>query len=138
MTTYRDLARLAYIDKFAAICDMEDRTAYPNAFFEAPDPEDDVLWARLIVEESDRRKVELGPRPGARSRVFGSVVVQLFAPVGRGTEQLYELQSALEEAFDSKTVNGLVFATPSSRELGRSGDWYQTTVSCPFHYDELG
>lgn len=135
---YRDRIRQAYVGRFACDEDLDELTQFPNMEFEPPDAEPGAKWARLTIEESSRRKVSLASSPGTEQyRVLGSMVVQLFTPPGEGTRQALDLANTLMSKFQSVTVEGVVYRTPFHRLLGRSGDWHQTNVVCPFYFDEL-
>jgi len=137
-TYYRDVIRKAYVERFGDCNDLTDFTHFPNAQFEPPSPvSTQRIWARLTVEASARLQVSACGGGVARRRVIGNMVVQLFSPLNAGERELSDLVSSLLVLFQSVTIDGVLFRTPVDRIVGRSGDWFQWNVVCPFQYDSL-
>jgi hypothetical protein len=106
-------------------------TQWPNAPFDKPD---NALWARVTILEGATRQKTLGP--SAEQRTPGVLTVQLFYPVGRGTEVQTQMADTIAAKFKRDTFSGVVFQTPYIEQKGRSGKEWQVNVICPFYYDE--
>ena len=126
--------RTALAERFADECEIP--IEYPNQpAFQKPDADDaEPLWGRLSIQDSDRNRVDFG---GAKSRrrASGAMVVQLFYPQEKGTKDVDAAAKTLALLFQSVTISGVVFRTPNVRTIGRTGEWWQVNVECPFYAD---
>jgi len=96
------------------------------------------LWCRLSILFGDSFQASIGAPSSNRYRDTGVVVAQLFLPLGKGDKQLYQTAGYIKTAFKSVSVSGVVFRTPSVKRVGRSENFWQVNVSCPFYADEIG
>lgn len=67
----------------------------------------------------------------------GQVIMQVFVPIGKGLQKAYELCRVLSDAYEGSSSGGVWFRNVQLREVGNEGNWFQTTVTAEFQYDEL-
>ena len=106
--------------------------AYDNAPFT---PTDGVKWVRFTVLPGDSVQASIGV--AKRFRTVGVAVAQIFLPIDRGDKDALALAETVKLAFRATTVSGVTFRTPSLRRVGRTDNWYQINVNCPFYADEI-
>ena len=133
-TVYKDLfnsIRCKFVDEVESILGIP--THYDNAPFTQPQGS---KWIRFLILPESSRQVDFG---GAkrRFRVLGVAIAILSFPIGAGDGDSMEAADAIVDTFRGLTFQGVIFRTPSVRNLGRKGDEWQTEVSCPFIQDNL-
>ncbi len=98
-------------------------------------PTDNSLWCRLTVLDGETRRITVGVK---QYRMVGVAIVQLFGPVGDGTQALSILADAIVTAFRDVTAAGVRYGVPSVQNLGRLEEGhYQMNVTCPFTADTV-
>lgn len=76
--------------------------------------------------------LDLTPVPGAR--VFGKLIVKLFAKEGSGSRQLLVLTDFLDTTFRLQPLSGVQMGVPRmGRKQSRDG-WYAVDVICDFTF----
>jgi len=116
---------------------VADILTLPTVYDNAPpssQPED-AKWARVWIVWGDSLLVEIGAQKNFRT--VGQLVANLFLPVEKGDKDLLAVADTIRSAFRAVTVSGVVFRSPSITTVGRTGNWWQVDVSCPFYTDEL-
>ena len=98
---------------------------------EYPDP----IWVRVSVLPSDSKHVGTGTV--GRFRVTGTMIVQIFQELGKGTADTLSVLDTIRDAFTSITEDGITWRVPTVNNIGRSGTWWQTNIVCPFYSDNL-
>lgn len=95
----------------------------------------DVLQIRAIIRLGEQRQVSTGGVK--RFRQNGSLVLQIYNPLGRGDQAILEKLDEILGVFRCKTYDGVVFVTPSFESVGRNDKYWQINAVCPFYYDIL-
>jgi len=109
-------------------------TIYENESREKPDfPQE--LWMRMSVKFGEKDQITLGSN--RLWRIIGIVFVQIFLPVGQGTNKNTTLADEISDLFLSKTVDGVTYKTPFAEHIGVSNGYFQTHVRVPFYSDDL-
>lgn len=88
----------------------------------------------ILVSNADR--VTLGPN--ARRRVYGSVVISVFVPVGAGDNLARQYAEDVGDLFRDYQSSGLTFEEPYERVVGpdpEGRNYYQVNVWIPFRRD---
>ncbi len=67
-------------------------------------------------------------------RVDGGFVIQIYTPLGSGTEQSRELASELAELLVNANLSGFTFTTPQLDTFGQveEADYYQQNLTVPY------
>lgn len=96
------------------------------------DPPSDAPWVSFHVLPGRSDKTDLINR----YRSWGMVDVQVFVPVGDGSQPAFALADQIAVIWRSVTVGGIIFKTPSVQRVGDTQDgWYQVNLSVPFYWD---
>lgn len=93
------------------------------------------MWARCNIRLGESKQTSLGTSKVFRHR--GALIVQTFNELERGTKEQNELVDRIRNAFLSVTVDGVVWLTPSHNTVGRTDNWWQVNVVCPFFADDI-
>lgn len=95
-------------------------------------------WARLVVRHDFGDQVTLGAPGNRKFRRGGTVLVQVFVPLGAGMKRADELTEIVRSAFEGKTLVGtnLVMEAVYGEEQPREHKWHATLVRCRFTYEE--
>lgn len=114
-------------------------TGYPftleNESFNVPDA---GPWARLTSRVTARTQETLGRAGNRRFQTLGSLFVQIFDDVDRGTRRSKQLAQTVIEGFEGVSLTGTTvrFYDVIPREIGPEGRWFQTNVEINFEFDE--
>lgn len=95
----------------------------------------DELQIRANIRLGEQRQVSTGGVK--RFRQNGSLVLQVYNPLGRGDKANLEKLDEILAVFRCKTYSGVVFITPSFETVGRNDKWWQINAICPFYFDIL-
>jgi hypothetical protein len=101
---------------------------YDNAELEAPDNES---WIRLSILDGESTRSSYNTH-----RTTGIVDAAVFTPLGEGDQEALSVADRIVNTFLPSTVNGVQFRVPSVSSIGRSGRFWQVTVTCPFILNE--
>lgn len=94
-----------------------------------------VSWARFAIRHSDGGSASISRN---HFRRYGTIIIQLFSPVGDGLSALDPLTKIALDAYEGQsTAGGAWFRNVRSKEIGPDGDWYQVNVLVDFEYDEV-
>lgn len=107
---------------------------YDNVTLDNPD---DALWVRLSVLFGTSDKKSIGSLGANVSRHPGVVMVQIFAPIGKGDKDSFDLVDKVKAAFVPGTYSNVTYRTGSVVNLPREGSWFRTNFNIPFIGDEL-
>ena len=110
-------------------------TQYDNQSYTKPA---NVLWCRLTILTGESFQASFGGAGGKRFRTPGTMVAQLFNPVGLGDKAALAAADSIVAAFRAVTDTGVVFRTPSVQRIGRTESEWQINVTCPFYVDDIG
>ena len=94
----------------------------------------DDLWVAWSVQEGDSKTSEIGGT-ATRYRDMGSMIVQIFVPLKKGTGDALALADTIAGSFRNVTYSGVRFRVARVTRVGVRGKWYQVNVVCPFHRD---
>lgn len=94
-------------------------------------------WARIFFLVQEKPQISFGNK--GRWEQAGTVVVQIFTGLGRGTSEADNLANIASDAFNGKKTANPVVRFYENRTLpGRDdGNWYQTEVTARFRYVEV-
>lgn len=105
---------------------------YDNAPFTKPST---GIWVRFMTTFISSRQTEIsGDEP---IRVEGVAIALVHDQVERGDLGNLLVAKAIVDTFRGLTFQGVIFQTPTPRNLGRDGKEWRTEVSCPFYKDDL-
>lgn len=102
----------------------DDKPSYP-----------DERWVRVNVLTGTSRQVSFGSTN--RFRTPGTLVIQIFLPIGRGTKDIDVVVDRIVTEFRAKTEGGVTYQTPQRIPQGRDGTFYQVNVNIPFYSDDV-
>lgn len=104
------------------------------------DPPAKTLWGRGVVRHLGSSQETLGDTGNRKFERSGSLIVQLFAPLDKGTIPSDNQAEIVQGLFEGKTlVSGgdqVIFTDAVIREIGPTEDGYQTNVEAFFTYHE--
>jgi hypothetical protein len=110
-------------------------TQYDNQSLDLPDNE---MCCRHAIDIHDSNQVSIGSPSSQRYRSEGMMMVQLFAPIGKGDGDLLELADAIDTAFSCITDSGVTFKKAKPSKGRRSDNRWMVNVYCPFYADDIG
>lgn len=100
-------------------------------------PTSEEPWARATIQHAIGGQASLAGASGTRRYTEeGTLFVQVFAPVGDGSTECYELATLVRNAYrDAK--ESVWFRDVRIEEQGTSGAFTQINVMATFSYDEV-
>lgn len=115
---------------------------WPNKAFNKP--VEGLSWVRFTVVEVTAKQLEMGSTNN-QHRVYGTLILQIFAPADAGDGASLALGDTLGELyrqqilnFSDSPVSGHVrMRDPNVRSIGRSNAYWQTNVTVPFQRDDI-
>lgn len=126
ITRFRDEVELK-------IAELKGNVQYDNTHI---DPQPDYMWIRTTLLIGESLQIELGPT--GSDRTVGLLIAQIFAPRKEGLGRALRIADTVRDAFNPKTeTDGVTYLTPSIVNAGRSGEFHQMNVRCPFQFDEV-
>lgn len=134
MTTLSE-ARQAIYSTFLTAWGMTTPVAFDNEAFTPPEAS---AWARLHVQHFLSQQETLGPAGGRKFSRQARVVVQIFVPSNKGTQQSDTLAQQARNVFEGRSLAGTTirFTAVETREIGPDKRWFQVAVDARFEYDE--
>jgi hypothetical protein len=116
---------------------VADKTAGLVVIYDnAPFTDSDVRWVRFTIKTGDTTQRTIGAQKTYRT--IGIAIAQIFVPVDQGDRDALQLADTITAAFRSVTDQGVRYQTPSTKNVGRTDQWWQVNVTCPFFADEIG
>jgi len=98
----------------------------------------EVEWAATFIRHGASQQVTFGP---VGSRLFerqGTIMMNCFAPIGKGLSESYAMGKILADAFEgNSSPGGVWFRNVRINEIGREGQFYQTNVLADFTYNQI-
>lgn len=110
-------------------------TQYDNQDYTKPN---NAMWCRLSILTGDSFQASFGGAGGKRFRTPGTMIAQIFCPIGLGDKAALQMADYIVTAFRAVTDTNVVFKTPSVQRIGRTESEWQINVSCPFYVDDIG
>jgi hypothetical protein len=111
--------------------------AYPVSYQNVPfSPPNNTPWLQAFIRFGDNAYATLLPTGGVGfNRQNGTLVVNVFTPVGLGAGANFTIDERIKDLFDRRTVSGIIFdaasgpaqVTPASPE-----PYYQTQITITF------
>lgn len=100
-------------------------------------PEEPTLFGRLTIQNVGSSLAALG---ASRWRRIGLVTVQVFVPLGSGTQLADQVARALVEALEGvgpSTLENIWLRDVGMREVGPDGTYHQVNVQADFTFDRV-
>lgn len=111
------------------------RWTVPNVSFQPPE---ETTWARITVVELDSRQVSMGDIGNRRFDNDGMILVNCFAPLGKGAQAALVLAQVAKTVFGSVAFSDLHTFAATHRILGKDPDgWWVVVVEIRFRYYEI-
>jgi hypothetical protein len=133
-STYNDV-RAAIEGRIAT--EMAIAPAYPVSYQNVPfSPPNNTPWLQVLIRFGDNAYATLLPTGSAGfNRQNGTLVVNVFTPVGVGAGANFTIAERVKDLFDRRTVSSIIFdaasgpaqVTPASPE-----PYYQTQLTITF------
>lgn len=133
-STYNDI-RAAIEGRIAT--EMALNPAYPVSYQNVPySPPNNTPWVQAFIRFGDNAYATLLPTGGVGfNRQNGTLVVNVFTPVGVGAGANFTIAERIKDLFDRRTVSSIIFdaasgpaqVTPASPE-----PYYQTQMTITF------
>jgi len=133
-STYNDV-RAAIEGRIAT--EMALNPVYPVSYQNVPfNPPNNTPWLQAFIRFGDNAYATLLPTGGVGfNRQNGTLVVNVFTPVGLGAGANFTIAERVKDLFDRRTVSGIIFdaasgpaqVTPASPE-----PYYQTQITITF------
>lgn len=106
--------------------------AYGNVDYDSEGVDE---WVRFSVHWEDGVQASLG-NDCRLHRFYGSIIVQIYAPVNLGMKRVLQLTDEVIDILTSQQISGAVLGTASTRMIGQTNNWEQINVRCPFWLDQ--
>lgn len=116
-------------------------TGFPVVYTDVPGnpPPTQTVWARVILRHVSGGQVSLAGDTGkSRQGSQGSLYIQVFAPVGQGSQAAYDAAFIVAQAYRGSRNKQVWFRNVRINEVGTSGAFEQINVVCEFQYDSIG
>lgn len=100
-------------------------------------PADPSLFGRLNIQHVSGMLAALG---ASRFRRMGVLSVQVFVPLGSGTQQADQVAESLVEALEGVgplVLENIWFRNIGMREVGPDGTYHQVNVEADFTFDRV-
>lgn len=102
----------------------------------------DVSWIRATILHNDGGFTDSSLSGDFGQRSFGrngTIIVQVFTPLKRGTDLNYDIVSIILSAFEGRRSVGesVWFRNSRFSEKGRDRAWFRIDVKSDFVYDEV-
>lgn len=101
-------------------------------------PTSESVWARATIRHATGSQTTLASDNGTRRfSDQGTVIVQVFAPVGDGSTACYEAAREVQDAYRDAKDPDVWFRDVQLKEVGSDGAFEQINVSATFSYDDV-
>lgn len=100
------------------------------------DPKGLTEWVKLTTRSNESFQASMGADVNVY-RYEGTLIVQLFGELNKGSGRLAELTDRVCDLFRSKRIGNITFRVPQVIDVGTQDGWYQINVICDFYRDEL-
>lgn len=102
------------------------------------DPPGDSPWVRLSVRNRVSNQSSLGRKENRKFIRDGAIIVQVFAPIEKGTDELDRLSELVREIFEGERLSSDVWVNQTDiREVGPDGKYYQYNVESFINYEVI-
>lgn len=117
-----------------------DTTEYPAVYDDIPGqkPTSATVWARATIRHATGGQRSIGGDVGSRRFSYeGTVIVQVFAPVGDGSTACYQAAALVRDAYCDARHPRIRYQDVRLNEIGQSGSFTQTNVLATFSYEDM-
>lgn len=102
-------------------------------------PPSNATWVRCTIKHFDGYQASIGSYGANNQRRTGAVVIQIFAPQNKASEDARDKADLAITAFTNGSVDGILFLDVHAEEIGAdSHGYYQINVIANFQYDDVG
>ena len=111
----------------------------PAVYDDVPDniPTGEVVWARASILPATTRQTLAGEVGTRRFTEEGTVVVQVFAPVGDGSTACLNAARVVRNAYRDARNADVWFRNVRINKVGSSGGFNQFNVRATYSYDDV-
>jgi hypothetical protein len=133
-STYNDV-RAAIEGRIAT--EMAINPAYPVSYQNVPfSPPNNTPWLQVFIRFGDNAYATLRPIGSSGfNRQNGTLVVNVFTPVGVGAGANFTIAERVKDLFDRRTVSGIIFdaaSGPAQVAPASPEPYYQTQITITF------
>jgi hypothetical protein len=101
------------------------------------DPPAAASWIRMIVDWGVSNQQTLGATGNRRYDRAGTILFQVFDPVGGGVQLMDGIVQDIRDTFEGVRADGIVYLDAQRRRIGVDGRWDQTNVEVAFYHEEV-
>jgi hypothetical protein len=133
-STYNDV-RSTIEQRIAA--ELAKSPVYPVAYGNVPfTPPNNAPWVQAQLRFGDNAYATLLPTGGVGyNRQNGTVILNVFTPIGNGAAANYTIAERLKDLFDRQTVSGIIFDAASGPNVvtpAAPEPYFQTQLTITF------
>lgn len=99
-------------------------------------PNKDELSVRLSIGSGRSEQISVGDPNNNLQRSAGVILIQLFAPAGKGSKAMRELADMVEPIFKNKTLGNILTRIPSVVNRQTDTSFLIWTISISYQRDE--
>ena len=100
-------------------------------------PTNQLPWAVVYLRHVTGGQRTLGGVGFREFERLGVIIITVFAPIGKGLSESYQLAKVLSDAFEGNSSPlGVWFRDAAIQEIGSEGDFYQVNFTVNFTYSE--
>lgn len=101
-------------------------------------PTEEEFWARVTINHVTGEQSSLGSFDAARRwNRSGTLIVQIFAPMGDGNSMAYDLAQTVVDGLQSFRTGCVTLRNITLNEVGANGAFFQMNVTSTFSYDDI-
>jgi len=115
-----------------------DNQPVTNAAGEKIEKPTDSPWVRFSINFSDSQQVEVAAPSANTHRHLGLAIAQVFIPADESDTDGWAIANFIADQFRGVIASGVRFQTPTFRVAGRTDNWWQINVICPYRFDQIG
>lgn len=91
-----------------------------------------AVWARLSILNLDATQQEVG---NTRTRVQGTIVLNIFAKENTGVEQLRAIADSAFPIFNGQLFNGIQCRNTAVNQVPANNGWFQMNLITDYYWD---
>ncbi len=127
----RNLLATTYLTEFSGDFPI----AIDNLKFDPPNPK--TKWVRFGVQFNNGYQESLGRKTNRRFTGSGFVVMQVFTPINKATNENDILAYNSKVLFDGEHIEQVRLFNGRTSTIGSDGEWYQQNVVIEFEYEDI-
>lgn len=109
--------------------------ALDNQKFDKPDTLQ--KWARLNIQFNEGSQHSLGKTGNRKFHRSGLIIVQVFTPSNKGTNDNDELAEGIVNLFDGEHIQDFWMYDGRVRTVGSDGEYYQQNAVIEFTFEDI-